>query len=129
LIQNDLVTGLLDRRSFLKTVEIKVATFDDIVGVLILDIGHFSMSSHALGMPASDILLCSLSDQIVSAIGGRGCRWRHGDGSFAVFAFDAGDIAGIVETLQDFCSRPFIINGQAITLSCHIGVASTEPSI
>lgn len=129
-MRDDLVTGLLDRQSLIDVMVSKVVVGSGgHHGAVVIAVDQFPLINDALGLPAGDALLRAIGGRIRSAIGERGLCGRTGGATFAVFLFDGCDTGSILETLQDLCRRPFLIGGQAVTLACHFGAATSGTDV
>lgn len=88
LADTDQLTGLMNRRSFMRALEQKVADppSDPDLGhmCLIVDLDHFKNINDAMGHDAGDVYLQNIADKLMQNLGDDCCLARLGGDEFAV---------------------------------------------
>ena len=143
----DVLTGLANRRVFVKTLEQTIArgrSGTKSFAVLYLDLDHFKDVNDTLGHPVGDLLLQATAERLLASVRIVDTVARFGGDEFAVLLTDiqdAVDSAGepiaieapgvtagnIAEKILRTLGEPFLIQGREIRTSATIGVAIFGP--
>jgi diguanylate cyclase len=142
----DELTGLVDRRGFLRHVDAVLAgPGAGRAALLIVDLDRFRDANDTLGHDAGDGLLVEVSERLSAAVGGAGWLARLGGDEFAVLVTDpdstgtgtvgAGAEAGTVGAgaervavaVRDALRVPFVVGALPVGLEASIGLALVPP--
>ena len=143
----DVLTGLANRRVFVKTLEKTIArgrSGTKSFAVLYLDLDHFKDVNDTLGHPVGDLLLQATAERLLASVRMVDTVARFGGDEFAVLLIDiqdAADSAGepaaiqeprvtagdIAEKILRTLSEPFLVQGREIRTSATIGIAIFGP--
>lgn len=122
----DPLTGLILRRRFRSIVAEALARptgQSALPTILVLDLDGFKAVNDSAGHATGDSVLQRVARRITGAAGPDAAVARTSGDEFAVF-LPAGDAAGaLADKLLDLVSRPYVVNGHAITISASIGIA------
>ena len=131
LRQRDQSTGLLNRPTFLRTLEDAVADAAQHraqYGLLLLEPDNYQRILHEIGLDCADDLLAAIADCIRQAVGeplvdGSAQAARFSEHSFAVLApGDHTQTAALAERiLGAFAARVFEVGGSSSTITASIG--------
>ncbi|MFT4021696.1 MAG: EAL domain-containing protein [Acinetobacter sp.] len=128
--QIDELTGLLNRRSFKKKVQMALARakrYQKNLGILVLDLDHFKHVNDTLGHAAGDHLLRVLTKRIVQVLNGCGKIARLGGDEFAILVEDIHDQNRLMtvgnEILKQF-EKPIVYADKIINGGMSIGAAT-----
>lgn len=131
LRQRDQSTGLLNRPTFLRTLEDAVADAAQHraqYGLLLLEPDNYQRILHEIGLDCADDLLAAIADCIRQAVGepladGSAHAARFSEHSFAVLApGDHTQTAALAERiLGAFAARVFEVGGSSSTITASIG--------
>lgn len=133
LAQTDLLTGLANRRAFLKRLTMNFAAClrgAPPFAVLYLDIDNFKDVNDTLGHAMGDLLLKEVVGRLRSAVRTIDLVARFGGDEFAILLPEvtdpetAGDLAGRIGKLL---SVPFNIKGHKVRITSSIGIAMFSP--
>lgn len=132
LANQDFLTGLLNRRSFMKSADDALAfarRYKRPLAVLVIDVDHFKSVNDTLGHGAGDAVLRHVADAIASAVRDTDSAGRLGGEEFAVLAREA-DATGaetlaerIRKNVQETVELP---DGRSVTVS--VGGALVLPA-
>jgi diguanylate cyclase (GGDEF)-like protein/PAS domain S-box-containing protein len=143
----DVLTGLANRRVFVKTLEETIArgrSGTKSFAVLYLDLDHFKDVNDTRGHPVGNLLLQAVAERLLTSVRVVDTVARFGGDEFALLLTDiqdAADTAGgpvaiqapgvtasdIAEKILRTLSEPFLIQGREIRTSATIGVAIFGP--
>jgi diguanylate cyclase (GGDEF)-like protein/PAS domain S-box-containing protein len=143
----DILTGLANRRVFVKRLEETVArgrSGTKSFAVLYLDLDHFKDVNDTRGHPVGNLLLQAAAERLLASVRMVDTVARFGGDEFAVLLTDirdAADSAGepiaidapgvtasnIAEKILRTLSEPFLIQGSEIRTSATIGIAIFGP--
>lgn len=123
----DALTALPNRRFFCEQLERAISQrSDQILGILFIDLDNFKDINDTLGPPMGDEVLKAVAWQLVSLLEASDTAARMGGDGFSVLIGDGCSPIAIsqrVETLLSEVTRPLVIEGHEIIVSCSIGVA------
>jgi diguanylate cyclase (GGDEF)-like protein/PAS domain S-box-containing protein len=143
----DVLTGLANRRIFVKTLEETIArgrSGTKSFAVLYLDLDHFKDVNDTRGHPVGDLLLQATAERLLKSVRVVDTVARFGGDEFAILLTDiqdAVDAAGnpiavqapgvsagdVAEKILLTLSEPFLIQGREIRTGATIGVAIFGP--
>lgn len=130
LAHYDTLTGLPNRFQSVKHLSQLLESArrnKDLIGVLCLDLDDFKKINESMGHDAGDELLIEVAQRIQMHIRHVDTLGRLGGDEFIVLLADmqtTEEITPILENLVRQFRHPFIIDGQTITLTLSIGVAT-----
>ncbi len=96
------------------------------VALLNIDLDHFKMLNESLGHTAGDDLLLRVTNRLKKCVRDTDTLCRPGGDEFFIALADMPDtesISTIVDTILEQMTEPFMLEGQALSLSCSIGIA------
>lgn len=124
----DDLTQLLNRRHFFTVVDQQLQNATDgTVGLLVMDVDHFKSINDRFGHEAGDVVLQEVAHRLKTMVTIGASIGRYGGEEFIIFLPDtAGNAADQVATdlLRLIRSTPFVIRGEAISVTVSIGVVS-----
>lgn len=94
--------------------------------IIFLDLDHFKSVNDKYGHSAGDQLLRQVADRLKSAVRKADTVARIGGDEFVLLMAELSEkesVLGLAEKIQDALREPFLIDGQALRISCSIGVA------
>ncbi len=126
LRQRDLVTGLLNRPTFMLALETAVAQAgrsEGQCGFLLIEPDHYARLLPDIGLDAADPLIAAMAAQLVSALGAGTQAARFGEHSFAVLLDGSyAHTYALAETLRDaFAQHVFTLGARSTTVTVSIG--------
>ncbi len=115
----DALTGLGNRRAFLRALESRaeVATDDAPVTIALFDLNGFKRYNDTFGHPAGDSLLARLGAALNRAVEGRGSAWRLGGDEFCVILH-----TGEHDDAIAACARALTTGGEGFRIDAARGV-------
>lgn len=122
---HDPLTGLPNRRQFLRSVEVALGT-DTVVGVLLLDLDHFKDVNDALGHTVGDELLDLVARRLRANLPDEQMVARLGGDEFAVLIPGKATPDSVSVTVQLVCTalgEPLVVRGAILTIEASIGSA------
>ncbi len=124
----DSLTGLVNRGSFIRTLEERFSQEDSPKLVLVLvDIDNFKRINDSLGHRTGDRLLVKLARRLTNALEARGQVSRFASNEFAILiegmALDDG--LQLARQLLKSLDKPLYIDGQLISISGSAGLAAS----
>ena len=124
----DSLTGLANRREFIRTLAQRLAGTADTVAVLFVDLDRFKLVNDTIGHDAGDALLGAAAARIRSCTPSIELVARLGGDEFAVIraVSDAIEAQSFAEVLRASLERPFVIEGCEYYVSASVGVAISE---
>lgn len=127
---SDLLTGLLDRRSFVDAMvrEVEQAPGRPFATVF-LDLQRFARINDALGPVAGDDLLRKFARRLEGFLEDDLLFGRITGDGFAVLVREADRLEEVIFQLVDLCDRPFLVGGNVINLASHLGAARTSEEV
>ena len=127
----DALTGLANRFEFRQRLDQCLAEVHRKLGkfaIFYLDLDRFKAVNDSLGHPFGDKLLQAVAARIVAVVRGGDTIARLGGDEFAIIqriANTLNDPARLAERLIDSLSKPYEIDGNAITIDISIGISLT----
>jgi diguanylate cyclase (GGDEF)-like protein len=98
--------------------------------LFMIDLDRFKNVNDTLGHPVGDALLREVAERLKSVMGNHGQVGRLGGDEFqAVFpgAVDIGLLEPLARTLIEQVSRPYLIEGNKVTIGASVGIAIGDP--
>ena len=133
LSEHDQLTGLANRRSFLKrlnrTLDHTKLT-DQSVALLAIDIDHFKDINDTFGHPAGDALLIHVANRLSELVHSSGLVARLGGDEFAILfelKQETDEVAFIADKIIDALDEPFFFEGKSLEVSCSVGATISDP--
>lgn len=129
-LKTDHLTGLLDRPSFIQCMVDAVQGAGPAgAAAIFLDIRHFARINDALGPRFGDELLRRFAHRLSRALPGGSVLGRISGDSFAMLIPDGMRLEEATVESVEFCGRPFLVGGNAVVLSSHLGAARSGGDI
>lgn len=132
--RTDALTSLPNRRYFAEQLKHEVARATRakaMIGVLYIDLDGFKLVNDSLGHGIGDLLLCEVATRFQSRVRAADTLARLGGDEFTVLLTgirSEHDAQRAADALLECLSRPFVIEGNQITLGASIGIAVHHPS-
>ncbi len=130
MANHDALTGLPNRSLLddrLSQAILHAQRNTDTLAVAFIDLDGFKMVNDGLGHNAGDELLKVVSDRMVASVRRNDTVGRFGGDEFVVILSsphdDATTITPVLEKIRTAVTQPIILSGQAVQISCSIGVA------
>jgi diguanylate cyclase (GGDEF)-like protein len=131
LASEDPLTGLVNRRGFLNTLEHGTGGGEPTreildYAVLFLDLDRFKIINDTLGHRVGDLLLKDVGERMRVSLGPHDVLARLGGDEFAVMAVDQVGIADVEALASRLCALfrdPFSVAGHRVQISTSIGIA------
>ena len=126
---HDALTGLANRMLLIDRLEHAMAQADSdghALWVLFVDLDRFKRINDSLGHKAGDSVLKSVAQRMQAQLRPADTIARLGGDEFVLVLSDwpAGSLSlGLVQRLMDAVRAPYAANGNAILISCSIGIA------
>jgi diguanylate cyclase (GGDEF)-like protein len=132
LARQDSLTGLANREALRRALD------DALVGavrrkhrcsIFLLDLDRFKTVNDTLGHPAGDTLLRLVSLRLREEVGELGQVGRLGGDEFEVVlpsTSDKTELSQLGQAIIDNLSRPYTINGTAVTIGASIGIVTSD---
>src|SRR5438270_13686452 len=132
LARQDSLTGLANRQALRRALD------DALVGavrrkhrcsIFLMDLDRFKAVNDTLGHPAGDTLLRLVSLRLRDVIGDAGQVGRLGGDEFEVVLPDTSDkteLSNLAQGIIDSLSRPYTINGTAVSIGASIGIVTSD---
>ncbi len=98
--------------------------------LFLIDLDRFKNDNDTLGHPIGDALLRQVGQRLTSVVGDHGQVGRLGGDEFkAVFpgAVETGLLESLARTLIEQVSRPYMIEGNRVTIGASVGIAIGDP--
>jgi diguanylate cyclase (GGDEF)-like protein len=130
LAEQDPLTGLLNRRTFMREVEQEVERaqrYGRGLALVLCDLDHFKLLNDTHGHPTGDAALCRLAEVLATVLRGGDSAFRIGGDEFALLLPEAGyDDADVVvrrlaQAFRDAADPPFA------SLGITFGIATLTP--
>jgi diguanylate cyclase (GGDEF)-like protein/PAS domain S-box-containing protein len=124
---HDPLTGLPNRQRFYERVSHAIATEENPVGVLLIDLDGFRAINDGLGQAAGDAVLTAVGQRIRETVGRDGVAARLGDDEFAVLIRDvaANPPDRVATRVAGALAQPIALDGGPVSCSASIGVATS----
>ncbi len=127
MAMHDALTGLPNRASFSEYVEreAKLATAEEPIALLYLDVDHFKHINDSKGHAAGDALLCQVAARLTKLLSPDDLVARLGGDEFALVVRQVrdGGIERFAERLLSTLLPPFDLDGVNEHVTCSIGIA------
>ena len=130
MARHDLLTGLFNRASFSERIEsagARLRRSGETFTVLLLDLDRFKHVNDTLGHPAGDKLLRQTAERLKATLRETDVLARFGGDEFAIIQSVNGNqrqsAAKFAERVIEALSRPYDLDGQAVTIGTSIGIA------
>jgi diguanylate cyclase (GGDEF)-like protein/PAS domain S-box-containing protein len=132
LARQDALTGLANRQALRRALD------DALVGsvrrkhrcsMFLLDLDRFKAVNDTLGHPAGDTLLRLVALRLQDVIGDAGQVGRLGGDEFEVVlpnTSDKTDLSKLAQGIIDSLSRPYTINGTAVSIGASVGIVTSD---
>ncbi|HTK59425.1 MAG TPA: EAL domain-containing protein [Sphingomicrobium sp.] len=132
LARQDSLTGLANREMLRRALD------DALVGavrrkhrcsIFLMDLDRFKAVNDTLGHPAGDTLLRLVSLRLREVIGEAGQVGRLGGDEFEVVLpsiSNKDELAGLAQGIIDSLSRPYTINGTAVSIGASVGIVTSD---
>jgi diguanylate cyclase (GGDEF)-like protein len=130
MARQDSLTGLCNRQHFMTLIEKDVNTREgngDVRALIYITLDRFKEIREESGIAASDIVLCDIARLLEKQCNGKDSIARFGDYSYTILyhASSSEKIQAMGEKLlSDVSAHRSEVNGQAITMTCSIGVCA-----
>ncbi|HEX8886345.1 MAG TPA: diguanylate cyclase, partial [Noviherbaspirillum sp.] len=126
---HDALTGLANRMLLIDRLEHAMAQADSdghALWVLFVDLDRFKRINDSLGHKAGDAVLKSVAQRMQAQLRPADTIARLGGDEFVLVLSDwpAGSLSlGLVQRMMDAVRAPYAVNGNAILISCSVGIA------
>ena len=133
LARSDSLTGLPNRAMMRKTLDeaLRNATHRQKgCALFMIDLDRFKNVNDTLGHPVGDALLREVAERLKSVMGNHGQIGRLGGDEFQAVlpgAVDIGLLESLARTLIEQVSRPYMIEGNKVTIGASVGIAIGDP--
>ena len=129
---NDSLTGLANRRSFISSVEHQLKhmeRFDEFTSILFIDIDRFKEINDVYGHSVGDEFLVEVARRIRGAVRSQDIVCRYGGDEFTILLVGAKpSIAGYVaDKIQEQLKRPFTLRDLSLEITSSIGITEHQP--
>jgi diguanylate cyclase (GGDEF)-like protein len=126
----DALTGIANRRHFLRTADQKLAQaarLSQRCAVLLIDLDRFKPVNDTFGHAAGDAVLVAVAQRLDHALPVEHCAGRLGGDEFAILLGPGDDlrIEYCVEQIAACIARPVAFAGHSIDIGASIGIAVT----
>jgi diguanylate cyclase (GGDEF)-like protein len=98
--------------------------------LFMIDLDRFKNVNDTLGHPVGDALLRQVAERLTSVMGNHGQVGRLGGDEFQAVlpgAVDIGLLESLARTMIEQASRPYMIEGNKVTIGASIGIAIGDP--
>ncbi|MBW0006621.1 MAG: EAL domain-containing protein, partial [Sphingomonas sp.] len=133
LARSDSLTGLPNRAMMRKTLDEALrnaAHRQKGCALFMIDLDRFKNVNDTLGHPVGDALLREVAERLKSVMGNHGQIGRLGGDEFQAVlpgAVDVGLLESLARTLIEQVSRPYMIEGNKVTIGASVGIAIGDP--
>ena len=133
LARSDSLTGLPNRAMMRQTLDeaLRNATHRQKgCALFMIDLDRFKNVNDTLGHPVGDALLREVAERLKSVMGNHGQIGRLGGDEFQAVlpgAVDFGLLESLARTLIEQVSRPYVIEGNKVTIGASVGIAIGDP--
>lgn len=125
----DATTGLLSRAAFKAEIR-QSARGGSKQHCLAIDLDHFQKVNDSFGHAIGDKVLGTVAKRIRKVVADTGFVGRTSGDEFAVFFPDsAADIDGYASKIREKVQRPYVLGGNAITITASVGAASLSDDL
>ena len=132
LARQDSLTGLANREALRRALDdalLGAARRKHLCSVFLLDLDRFKAVNDTLGHPAGDTLLRLVSLRLRDEVGKLGQVGRLGGDEFQVVLPSTSskeDLAKLAQGIIDNLSRPYTINGTAVSIGASVGIVTSD---
>ncbi|WP_416137383.1 EAL domain-containing protein [Halomonas sp. HK25] len=132
---HDALTGLANRSLFEDRLEHDVALTarrQERLAVLFVDLDDFKPINDTLGHAVGDDVLCEVARRLQGSVRPGDTLARMGGDEFVLLMTDVTreeQVLALVERLMLEISRPYLINGHELYLTCSVGIALSDPAM
>lgn len=132
--RTDSLTGLPNRRYLGERLELELTRSLQekwIVGLLYIDLDGFKLVNDSLGHGVGDQLLCEVANRLKSRARGTDTLARVGGDEFTVILTGLESDEDAIVAANSFIqglSRPFVIDGNEMTIGASVGITTRHPS-
>ena len=132
---HDALTELANRSLFEDRLEHDVALTDrrrERLAVLFVDLDDFKPINDTLGHAVGDEVLCEVARRLQATVRPGDTLARMGGDEFVLLMTDVTQeeqVLALVERLMLEISRPYLINGHELYLTCSVGIALSDPAM
>jgi diguanylate cyclase (GGDEF)-like protein len=130
----DPLTGILNRREFLKRFQVEIYRISrekKFYSLIMLDIDHFKRVNDTLGHTAGDMVLIEIADRIKAKLRPYDLIGRYGGEEFLIGTPGANSEIGrnIAERIRSsICKKPFHAGNKELDITASLGVTSAIPA-
>jgi diguanylate cyclase (GGDEF)-like protein len=132
--RTDALTGLPNRRYLAELLALELGRLHGekwMMGLLYIDLDGFKLVNDSLGHGTGDLLLCEVAKRLKSRVRFTDTLARVGGDEFTVVLTgleNETDATVVANSLIQSLSRPFVIEGNEITVGASIGISTQRPS-
>lgn len=132
---HDALTGLANRSLFEDRLEHDVALTarrPERLAVLFVDLDDFKPINDTLGHAVGDDVLCEVARRLEASVRPGDTLARMGGDEFVLLMTDVTQeeqVLALVERLMVEISRPYLIEGHELYLTCSVGIALSDPTM
>jgi diguanylate cyclase (GGDEF)-like protein len=132
LARQDALTGLANRQALRRALDdalISAVRRKHRCSMFLLDLDRFKAVNDTLGHPAGDTLLRLVALRLRDVIGEAGQVGRLGGDEFEVVlptTSDKTDLSKLAKGIIDSLSRPYTINGTAVSIGASVGIVTSD---
>ncbi len=128
---HDDLTGLPNRRSLLRELEVRLAANRE-TAILFFDLDRFKVMNDFLGHASGDRVLTTIADRIRTSIRPNDFAARLGGDEFVILVGDCGsemEVAATAYRLLGVIGEPIDFAGQEVTHTASIGIVLSSPGV
>jgi diguanylate cyclase (GGDEF)-like protein len=124
---HDGLTGVLNRRAFMETIDAAVAQArrsGELIGVLYLDLDRFKSINDSFGHEAGDTVLVEVARRVRSVLRAGDSCGRLGGDEFAFLVrgvADASDLERVADRVLEALAEPFDVRGALVAVGASVG--------
>ena len=132
LARQDALTGLANRQALRRALDdalVSAVRRKHRCSMFLLDLDRFKAVNDTLGHPAGDTLLRLVALRLRDVIGNAGQVGRLGGDEFEVVlpnTSDKTDLSKLAQGIIDSLSRPYTINGTAVSIGASVGIVTSD---
>jgi diguanylate cyclase (GGDEF)-like protein len=132
LARQDALTGLANRQALRRALDdalVSAVRRKHRCSMFLLDLDRFKAVNDTLGHPAGDTLLRLVALRLRDVIGDAGQVGRLGGDEFEIVlpnTSDKTDLSKLAQGIIDSLSRPYTINGTAVSIGASVGIVTSD---
>jgi diguanylate cyclase (GGDEF)-like protein len=132
LARQDALTGLANRQALRRALDdalVSAVRRKHRCSMFLLDLDRFKAVNDTLGHPAGDTLLRLVALRLRDVIGKAGQVGRLGGDEFEIVLptmSDKTDLSKLAQAIIDSLSRPYTINGTAVSIGASVGIVTSD---